>query len=76
MVRLVPVEGGVDWATSQRATKSSQIGEDLKDCMSWEPLPQEPAVYEGMLQHSGEEQGTDSQVSEMVEKLPGKIWCH
>lgn len=37
---------------------------------------QEPALNVGMLQHSGEEQRADSQVSETVEKFPGEICCH
>lgn len=32
----------------------------------------EPAVNLGVLQHSSEEQGVDSQVSEIVEKFQGK----
>lgn len=35
-------------------------------------VPQKPAAYAGMLEHVGEEQGTDSQVSEMGGKLLGK----
>lgn len=71
---LVPLEEGGECSISWGATKTTQNRIGLKDSRAWKLLHSagKLQLLPGMLQHSSEEQGVDSQVSEIVEKCQGK----
>lgn len=71
---LVPLEEGGECYISWGATKTTQNRIGLKDSRAWKLLHSagKLQLLPGMLQHSSEEQGVDSQVSEIVEKCQGK----